>query len=352
LEFLLLLNPRVLIIGNFLSQLGLSRGVCEELADKLIAVGWTVFATSRKKARFARLVDMLLTTWKYRHDYSVAQVDVFSGPAFFWAEAVCGLLRVLDKPFVLTLHGGNLPEFASQHPARIRRLLSSASCVTAPSGYLKKALGSFREDIHYIPNGIEIGRYPFHLRQSVKPKLVWLRAFHSIYNPVIAVEAITQLVGDFTDIELSMVGPDKGDGSRQQTMAEARRLGVEGRLTFPGGVPKSAVLAWLNKSDIFLNTTNVDNTPVSVIEAMSCGLCIVSTNVGGLPYLLKNEHDALLVPPNDSEVMAKAIRRVLMEPGLAERLSANARKKAEQFDWSIILPKWDKLLHDIYERSR
>jgi glycosyltransferase involved in cell wall biosynthesis len=100
----------------------------------------------------------------------------------------------------------------------------------------------------------------------------------------------------------------------------------------------------MNRGDIFLNTTNVDNTPISVIEAMACGLCVVSTNVGGLPYLLENEEDALLVAPGDPEAMATAVRRLLTDAELAERLSRNARRKAEQFDWSVILPRWQALL--------
>jgi glycosyltransferase involved in cell wall biosynthesis len=103
----------------------------------------------------------------------------------------------------------------------------------------------------------------------------------------------------------------------------------------------------MSQGDIFLNTTNVDNTPVSVLEALACGLCVVSTDVGGIPYLLEHEEDALLVPPDDAEAMAAAVRRVLTEPGLAERLSRNARKKAEGFDWSVVLPQWERLLLEV-----
>lgn len=80
---------------------------------------------------------------------------------------------------------------------------------------------------------------------------------------------------------------------------------------------------------------------------MASGLCVVSTDVGGIPYLLENEHDALLVPPNDPEAMAAAVKRILTEPQLAERLSRNARRKAEQFDWSVILTKWEALLQSM-----
>jgi glycosyltransferase involved in cell wall biosynthesis len=107
----------------------------------------------------------------------------------------------------------------------------------------------------------------------------------------------------------------------------------------------------MSRGDIFLNTTNIDNTPVSVLEAMACGLCVVSTNVGGIPYLLEHEHDALLVPPNDPQAMATAVHRLLNEPDLAERLSRNARQKAAQCDWSIILPQWEALLTSVMTRN-
>jgi glycosyltransferase involved in cell wall biosynthesis len=84
---------------------------------------------------------------------------------------------------------------------------------------------------------------------------------------------------------------------------------------------------------------------------MACGLCVVSTNVGGIPYLLEHEQDTLLVPSDDPAAMATAVRRLLTEPDLAERLSRNARQKAEQFDWSIVLPQWEALLISVMTRN-
>ncbi len=91
--------------------------------------------------------------------------------------------------------------------------------------------------------------------------------------------------------------------------------------------------------------------PVSVLEAMGCGLCVVSTNVGGIPYLLEHEKDALLVPPGQADKMAAAVRRILTEPGFAEKLSRNARRKAEQFAWDAVLPKWENILLDLGEHG-
>src|SRR5262249_2285392 len=88
----------VLIVGSFVGNLALSRYVGGALAERLNEAGWMCTATSRKAGRVARLVDMLKTSWKSREDYSLAIVETYSGPAFFWAEAVCWLLRRLRKP--------------------------------------------------------------------------------------------------------------------------------------------------------------------------------------------------------------------------------------------------------------
>ena len=141
-----------------------------------------------------------------------------------------------------------------------------------------------------------------------------------------------------------MIGPDKGDGSFQKTRDLSIRLGVQDKVEFPGRVAKKEVPSCLQKGDIFINTTNIDNTPVSVMEAMTCGLCVVSTNVGGIPFLLEDGLDALLVPPSMPDAMSSAVRRILSEPDLAEQLSSHAHQRAAQFDWKIILPIWEYLL--------
>jgi glycosyltransferase involved in cell wall biosynthesis len=341
------MNVSVLLVGNFLSASGGSRGVCEELALRLADNGATVFTTSHKSNRMLRLWDMLRTAYRVRHQYKAAQVDVYSGPAFIWAEATCALLRLLKKPYVLTLHGGNLPRFSQQQPKRVKKLLATAEVVTTPSRFLQEQMIPYRSDLVLLPNALDLQRYPFRLRDRAQPKLVWLRAFHEIYNPSLAIGALRVLADRFPEIHLTMIGPDKGDGSLERARDHASTLGVVEKIAIVGGVPKAKVGEWLNQGDIFLNTTNVDNAPVSLLEAMACGLCVVSTNVGGLPYLLNDGYNSLLVQPDNPETMALAIRRILTNPALGRQLSQNGRTKAEQHDWSVVLPQWQRLFHSI-----
>lgn len=341
------MKPAFLLVGNFLSAKGGSRSVGEELAERLAGMGYPLVTTSRVHSRVLRLADMLWTTFSRRRSYQVAYLEVFSGAAFLWAEMVCQLLSFLRKPYLLSLHGGNLPAFARRWPGRVRRLFQSASKVIAPSRYLQEEMRSYWQDILLLPNPLEIKNYPFRLRTNPKPRLVWLRAFHNIYHPQMAPRIIAALCESFPEITFTMIGPDKGDGALQETQTKIEKLGLQTKIQIMLGIPKYQVPERLSQFDIFINTTTMDNTPVSVLEAMACGLCIVSTNVGGLPYLLEDGVDALLVPSNDPEAMALAVLRVLTEPGLAARLSQNARHKADTFDWANVLPLWEKLFLEV-----
>lgn len=340
----------VLLIGNFLSASVGNRGVCEDLAERLRGAGWRVLTVSSRCGRLARVADMLATIWRCRREYDAAHLDVYSGPAFAWAEAAAWVLRRVGKPYALTLHGGALPEFAQRWPGRTRRLLESAAAVTAPSGYLREHLRPYRPDLRLIPNALDLALYPFRQRTQAAPRLVWVRAFHEIYDPTLAIRVLA-LVRERWDATLEMVGPDKRDGSLERVRAAAAELGVAGAVQFPGAVPKTAIPERINRGDIFLNTTTIDNTPVSVLEAMACGACIVSTRVGGIPHLLRDGEEALLVEPRDARALAAAVERILGDAALSARLSRAARAKAEACDWSAILPQWDQLLASLVERT-
>jgi len=340
-------RPSVLVVSNLLSRSVGVRAQAEELIERLSACGHSVVATSEKLHRVPRLVDMLSTTWLHRNDYEVAIVDVFSGAAFFWAECVCRLLRLARKPCVLCLHGGNLPEFTRGRQRRTMGLMSSAAAVVAPSAYLFEHMRKYRSDLLLIPNAVNFSDYYFRVRETVAPNLVWLRAFHKIYNPILAVEVMYRLKREFPTARLSMIGPDKGDGSLEATKNRIAELGLTECISVHGRVPKNRVPETLKTGDIFLNTSNIDNTPITVLEAMAAGLCVVSTNVGGMPKLVNNEREGILVPPADPDAMAVAVRRILKEPGLAERLSKNAGAKTLTFDWSAVTPRWTELLASV-----
>lgn len=340
---------KLLLVGNFLSATRGTRFYCEDLAVRLASRGHTVLTTSAKDGRVARLTDMLLTMVRRRRSYDLAVVDCYSGASFRWAELATQLALRLGKPCLLVLHGGRLPEFRTSCPARVERLLKLATLVATPSRYLQQAFSDLRKDIAYLPNGLDLSRYTWRFRRDVSPHLVWLRAFHESYQPHMAIRALAELVKTFPDAWLEMIGPDKGDGSLSASKQLAKQLGVADRVVFSGAILKTEVPARLQAGDIYLNTTRYESFGVAVLEAAACGLPIVSTAVGEIPYLWNDGREMLLVPHNRPEEMACAVQHLLAEPDLVASLSRNARAKAEQFDWGNVLFKWEELFQNIME---
>lgn len=342
-RFLIQPIKSILIVGNQSSKMGGGLAVCEELETRLPELGWTVYLASSKKSRISRIMDMVWTTIRYRRQYSVALVEVFSGPSFIWAEIITLLLKALKKRVILTLYGGNLPNFGKSHSQRVQRLFSSADRVIAPSNYLKEEMKQYCNHITLLRYGVDIDEFQYRHRDNPDPKLITLRSIHEIYNPSLAPKVLYSILDKYPNASLVMIGANKHDGSWEKTKQTISGLGITEKVQMLGRIPRNEIPANLNDADIYLNTPDIDNTPLSIAEAMACGLCIVSTNIGGLPYIMNDGENALLVPADDPETMATAVIRILEERGLASRLSLNARREAEQYSWSIVITKWEEL---------
>jgi glycosyltransferase involved in cell wall biosynthesis len=182
----------------------------------------------------------------------------------------------------------------------------------------------------------------------VNPQLLWMRAFYSYYNPLMAVRVLAKIRLKMRGATLVMAGQD--DGLEASVRQLAKKLGVDESIRFPGFLDQQGKLREGDTADIFLNTNSVDNMPVSILEACAMGLPVVSTNVGGIPDLLTHGETGLLVPDNDSEAMTEAVCRLIQEPELSGRLSANGRRLAERCSWHQVYPAWNRLFHEIVER--
>jgi len=142
---------------------------------------------------------------------------------------------------------------------------------------------------------------------------------------------------------LCMIGPDK-DGSRAAVETLAKELQVDHALEITGRLRKAERIAKSKDYNVFINTTNFDNTPVSVMEAMALGFPVVTTKVGGIPYLFEDGKEGVMVTPNSVKSMTGAIQLLLQQPERPNAIAIAARNKAEQWDWKVIRIKWEKML--------
>ncbi|MQP24780.1 glycosyltransferase [Flavobacterium sp. LMO8] len=333
---------KLLYLGNQLSKHGFNKTTIETLGLQLEQEGFIVYFASDKKSFSLRMLDMMRSVICYRKQVSYILIDTYSTKAFWYALVCSQLARVLNIKYIPILHGGDLPNRLKNNPKLCRMVFANAYQNVAPSGYLKKAFENvgFKNVIH-IPNSIEIDKYEFKSREKLTPKLLWVRAFASIYNPEMAIKVLFELQRKYPNTTLTMVGPDK-DGSLQTTKAFADSLGIS--VTFTGQLSKEDWWELASEHDIFINTTHFDNTPISVMEAMALGLPVVSTNVGGIPYLLTDNENALLVNDNDVVAMTNSICYLLENQGKTKELTSNARTFIAQMDWNVVKEGWKQVL--------
>jgi L-malate glycosyltransferase len=327
-----------LYIGNKLSSKGVNATTIDTLGAALEKEGFTLCYASSKKNPIWRLVDMCWSVVRYRNNTSVVLIDTYSTSAFWYAFLVSQLCRLLGLSYVPILHGGNLPVRLQKNPYLSRLIFKNAYRNVAPSKYLQFIFENWNyKNVIHIPNTIDIDKYLFKQRTIVSPKILWVRAFASIYNPKMAIDVLKKIKEVFPEATLCMVGPDK-DGSLSVTKDYADSLNVE--VVFTGGLTKEKWISLSQDYNVFINTTHFDNTPVSVMEAMALGLPVVSTNVGGIPFLLEDNSNALLVPDNDDIAMCQSVLQLADDIVLTKKLTFNARKKVEDLDWEVVKNQW------------
>lgn len=333
---------RILYIGNKLSKRGNSVTGMETLIPQLSSLGYTVIGTSDKQNQLWRLIDMLYHTIRYSSGLDFVLIDTYSYKGFIYAAIISRVCQFLNLPYIPILRGGNLPSRLDKSPNECKRMFTRSYSNVAPSNYLLSEFEKRKIEAQFIPNNIDLSQYPFKKRSILRPRLLYVRSFDRIYNPEMAIEVLRKLHQTYPEASLCMVGPDK-DGTLDVCRQLAKKYEINDKIEFTGVLSKSD---WHKRSedyDIFINTTNIDNTPVSIIEAMALGLPIVSTCVGGIPYLLDNQKDAFLVKKQDVNGMVQAIEQLLKEKELALQLSVNGRRKAESFDWHNVKSRWQKL---------
>ena len=332
----------ILYIGNKLSKHGNTATSIDTLGALLEKEGFNVFYSSSKINKFSRLIDMIWSTTTKSSKVDYVLIDVYSTQNFWFAFIISQLCRILNKKYIAKLHGGNLPNRLKNDPYLCDLIFKNAYKVSAPSEYLYEFFKlKYSKNLIYIPNTIEIENYKFLDRKVESPKLLWVRSLAEIYNPRMAVKVFSALKKEYPDAILTMVGPDKNDLLKELS-AFAKSLNIE--INFTGLLTKEVWIKLSKEYNIFINTTHFDNTPVSLIEAMSLGLPVVSTNVGGIPFLIENNKNGLLVDDDDVNGMVKGIKRIVEDNELKNKLVLNARTKVELFDWNLVKHKWFEIL--------
>ena len=336
------MNKSILYIGNNINySQNKHLTTMEKLSNSLEKEGYHVQKVSQKVHKFSRLFEMIFSVIKHKNAVDYILIDTYSTFNFYYAFVISQLARFYKIKYIPILHGGNLPKRLLNSKKKSDLLFKNSYKNIAPSNYLKSEFEKKGYKVELIPNIISIEDYHFKEREIIQPKLLYVRAFASIYNPTLAIKVLKEVQKKYPKANLCMIGPDR-DGTLSEVKELISKYKLENSVEITGVLSKEK---WHKKSedfDIFINTTNIDNTPISVIEAMALGLPIVSTDVGGIPYLIKDGNNGLLVEKDNVDKMVKAICNLIDKT--QTQMILNARKTAESFSWEVVKHKWFKIL--------
>jgi glycosyltransferase involved in cell wall biosynthesis len=312
------------------------------IAERLRQSGVRTNVLSRARSSWGRLLDIALRGFLLMPSYDVVFVNVYGDRAFVYESAAILSAWLWKKRIVVFIRGGGMPDFVKRWPHWTRFVLSRANLMLVPHGFLQAELSTLGLRIDgVIPNFIDVEKYKFRERSRLAPRFLYLRGMHSIYNPAMALRAFAIIQQKYPDALLTMAGRENNDSKLCRALVRDLHLR---NVHFVGQVPKEKIAELADQHDIHLHTNRVENMPVSIIEMWACGLPIVGTKVGGMPYLVRHRVDSILVASEDYQAMADACLELLSDRELARTLSRNGRIRAEELTWERIKPVWIKAL--------
>ena len=286
--------------------------------------------------RLARYVPAL---WRAFGRVDVVHVMANSGIAWFvFAMPAVLLARARSKPVAINYRGGGADRFLRRAAWVVRPLVRLADALLVPSGYLQAIFRSHGIDSTIVPNVIDLARFTPAARgwNADAPHLIVTRNLEPIYDIPTALRMFAHVRRECPAARMTVAG----EGPQRAALeALAAQLGVREAVTFSGRIDNARIADLYRSATVFVNPSRVDNMPISVLEALASGVPVVSTDVGGVPYLVEHERTALLVPAGDPTRLAGAVLRVLREAGLAARLIDAGRTAVRRYEWASVGPQ-------------
>lgn len=375
---------RILLICNYKPGVGGISGQVEILQRKLREEGHIADIFSTKDSFLQRLLLPLRLRRVAKH-YDVLHIHCCSGWGFLPAVVGVTVGRWLKKRTVLTYHGGGGAEFFAKHTRLVKHYLLRTDANIVLSGFLGKVFDQYQLPYSIIPNIIELDEKQYRERTGISPHFICTRAHEPLYNIPCILRAFQKTLTELTEqsesirisqselkersepisltgssisraqchacmnnAEMEECGRSQkselsevsltlvGDGSEHEDLMQmVNDMGLK-NVTFTGRVDNSEIYRYLDQADVFLSAPTVDNMPVSVLEAMNAGMLVISSRVGGVPYMIKNGNNGLLFDSDDSDKLAELMLWAIENQTLSKAMIQKAKKDVNHYRWEGI----------------
>lgn len=277
-------------------------------------------------------------------------VHVFSASyfSFLLAPAPAILIaRLYGKPVLLNYHSGEAEDHLRRWPRTALPMIKLVDRIVVPSDYLVAVFAKFGIHAERVVNTVDLSRFRFRERRVLKPVLLSNRNLESHYNVECTIRAFALVRSRISDARLIVAG----DGSQRRKLCElAAHLRIA-NIEFAGAVAPEKMPELYGRADIFVNASNVDNQPLSIIEAFASGVPVVTTNAGGIPDMVTDGETGLMAGRGDHEALADRVIRLLSDKELASHIATRAREECGRYTWSAVSGNWLRLYRELASKK-
>ncbi|HKY73018.1 MAG TPA: glycosyltransferase family 4 protein [Nitrospira sp.] len=350
-------RPKIAMVAPTLGILGGQAVQAKVLADHLRADGYDVRlvpinppfprgAGWLKRLRYIRTVaneGLYLPTLRKLRSADVVHV----ASASYWSFLLAPLPAIVaarrwGKPILLNYHSGEADDHLANWGSLVHPWLKMVDKIVVPSVFLKEVFARHGYQAEVIHNIIDTRQYHYRERLPLLPEFLSVRNFEPHYGVEQTLVAFAMIQTVFPAASLTIAGQGPQEAELKH-LAQALSLR---NVRFVGPVDPASMPDLYDSHSIFLNSSFVDNQPLSVLEAMASGLPVVSTPVGDIPNMVEDGESGTLVPVGDPSAMAKAATLLLEQPERAALMAHRAKEMLMHYDWSKVGPAWD----DTYRR--
>ena len=288
-----------------------------------------------------RLAPYLAALWRATGRADVVHLMANSGWSWhLYAAPAIRIAHARGVPAVVNYRGGEAAAFLASSHARVRRSMSRAARLIVPSGFLQEVFGHHGMAAEVVPNVIDLACFhpaprPVGDAAILSPHLVVARNLEPVYDNETALRTFALVLRRHPGARLTIAGSGPEAGRLERLAAD---IGVAGCVRFTGRLDRDAMARLYREADIALNPSLADNMPNSLLEAMASGVPVVSTDVGGIPFMVRNGATALLVAPKDAEAAAAAVDALLTDGALRQRIASAALAEVRAYTWPRVAP--------------
>jgi glycosyltransferase involved in cell wall biosynthesis len=283
------------------------------------------------------------------------------GCSIYGARGIIAVLAklILKKSYVLWCQGSEVYLAGKLKRIASKLLLRNADAIIAVTRDMKNEIQRFHKfHVFVVPCGIDLSRFRNISKENLSNKqlkirdneklIIFVGRLHPIKGVKYLVEAMNIIIQK-TPAKLLIVG----DGEERKNLEkQVVELHLEEFVTFVGKVQNSEVPNLMNASDIFVLPSLSEGLPTTILEAMAAGLPIITTNVRGLPEIVKDNENGFIIEPKNPKQIAEKVLLLLENQELRGRISRNNKEKINMYDFDSITCEMEKIYKLALEKSR